>query len=434
MKRKLAIAVGLAAVASLSLAACSGSPAEEPAASSGPVTLSLSGWSLETTPEFQLLADGFSEKYPDVTVELKEYDPAEYNTLVTADLAAGVGPDIITQKEVKFVPTFQEGGQLLDVSDVELPDGIGGASSYEIDGTAYAVPYRQDSWVLYYNQDLFDAAGVEYPDGSWTWEDYDAAAAELSEGLAASGSAAKGTYQHRWQSTVQGFANGQSPDADILSGDYEYLEPYYDRVLALQGEGAQVDFNTSSANQLTYQGEFGKQNAAMLPMGTWFVATLISQQASGDADTFNWGIAPIPQLDEDTTGTDNTPVTFGDPTGFGINANIDEAKVQAAKDFLAYAASEEAATALAEIGITPALLNDTVVEKYFAVEGAPADDLSKFAFAEHDTKPENPTSSKTAAIQGILGDLHTAVMSGSTPIAQAITEAQDRVANEVGLD
>src|SRR5918995_7287153 len=159
MKRKLAIAVGLAAVASLSLAACSGGPAEEPAESSGPVTLPLSGWSLETTSEFQLLADGFSEKYPDVTVELKEYDPAEYNTLVTADLAAGVGPDIITQKEVKFVPTFQEGGQLLDVSDVEVPDGISGAGSYEIDGTAYAVPYRNDSWVLYYNKALFDAAG-----------------------------------------------------------------------------------------------------------------------------------------------------------------------------------------------------------------------------------------------------------------------------------
>jgi multiple sugar transport system substrate-binding protein len=434
MKRKIALAVGLAAVASLSLAACSGGTADEPAASSGPVTLTLSGWSLDTTPEFQLLADGFHEKNPDVTVELKEYDPAEYNTLVTADLAAGVGPDIITQKEVKFVSTFQEGGQLLDVSDVKLPDGIGGAKSYEIDDTAYAVPYRQDSWVLYYNKDLFDAAGVDYPDGTWTWDDYDAAAAQLTEGLAASGSAAKATYQHRWQSTVQGFANAQSKDGDILSGDYGYLKPYYERVLALQNDGDQVDFNTSSANQLTYQGEFGKQNAAMLPMGTWFVATLISQQASGDADTFNWGIAPIPQLDKKTTGTDNTPVTFGDPTGFGINAGIDDAKVQAAKDFLAYASSEEAATALADIGITPALLNDTVVEKYFSVKGAPSDDLSKFAFSTHETHPENPTSSKTAAIQGILNDLHTAVMSGSTPIDQAIKDAQDRVANEVGLD
>ena len=59
MKRKLVVAVGIAAVASLALAACSGdSTPEEPA---GPVTLTLSGWSLDTTPEFQVLADGFKE-------------------------------------------------------------------------------------------------------------------------------------------------------------------------------------------------------------------------------------------------------------------------------------------------------------------------------------------------------------------------------------
>lgn len=436
MKRKFAAAAGIAVVATLSLAACSGGSGDTPAAeeSSGPVTLTLSGWSLETTPEFQTLADAFHEENPDVTVELKEYDPANYNTLVTADLAAGVGPDIITQKEVKYVTTFQEGGQLLDVSDVELPADISGTSSYEVDGTAYGVPYRQDSWVLFYNKDLFDAAGVDYPDGSWTWDDYDEAAAALTEGLATSGSAAKGAYQHRWQSTVQGFANAQSKDGDILEGDYGYLKPYYERVLALQADGDQVDFNTSSANQLTYQGEFGKQNAAMLPMGTWYVATLIAQQASGDADTFNWGIAPIPQLDEKTTGTDNTPVTFGDPTGFSINAAVDESKAAAAKKFLEFAASEDAAKALAAIGITPALLNDAVVETYFGVEGAPTDDLSKFAFSTHETKPENPTSSKTAAIQGILNDLHTAVMSGSDNIDNAIKTAEDRVKNEVGLD
>lgn len=435
MKRKFAAAAGVAVVATLALAACSGGGGEgtEPSESAGPVTISLSGWSLDTTPEFQALADAFHEENPDVTVELKGYDAAEYNTLITADLAAGAGPDIITQKEVKFVPTFVEGGQLLDVSDVELPDGISGASSYEVDGTAYAVPYRNDSWVLYYNKALFDAAGVEYPDGSWTWDDYNDAAAALTEGLAGAGSAAKGAYLHRWQSTVQGFANAQT-DSDILEGDYEYMEPFYDNVLALQTDGDQVDFNTSSANQLTYQGEFGKQNAAMLQMGTWYVATLIAQQASGDADDFEWGIAPIPQVDDSTAGLDNTPVTFGDPTGFGINAAIDEAKVQAAKDFLAFAAGEEGAQILAGIGITPALLTEPVVETYFAVDGAPTDDLSKFAYSTHEVHPENPTSNKTAAIQGILSDMHTAIMSGSVAVADAIAEAQDRVANEVGLD
>lgn len=432
MKRKYAAAAGIAVVATLSLAACSGG--SEPAAEeSGPVTLSLSGWSLDTTPEFQALADAFHEANPDVTVELKGYDAAEYNTLLTADLAAGSGPDIITQKEVKFVPTFVEGGQLLDVSDVELPDGISGAASYEVDGKAYAVPYRNDSWVLFYNKALFDQAGVEYPDGSWTWDDYNEAATALTEGLAAAGSSAKGAYLHRWQSTVQGFANAQT-GSDILEGEYEYMEPFYENVLELQSEGAQVDFNTSSANQLTYQGEFGKQNAAMLPMGTWYVATLIAQQASGEADEFEWGIAPIPQADESTAGLENTPVTFGDPTGFGINAGIDESKVQAAKDFLAFAAGEEGAQILAGIGITPAVLSDSVVETYFAVDGAPADDLSKFAYSTHEVFPENPTSNKAAAIQGILNDMHTAILSGSKPVADAITEAQERVANEVGLD
>ena len=306
------------------------------------------------------------------------------------------------------------------MSDVELPDGISGAASYEVDGAAYAVPYRQDSWVLYYNKALFDAAGRRLPRRLVDVGRLQRRRGRPEQGSHRGGKRRQGRLQHRWQSTVQGFASAQS-DADVLEGDYEYMEPFYDNVLALQADGNQIDYNTSAANQLTYQGEFGKQNAAMLQMGTWFVATLIAQQASGDADDFEWGIAPIPQVDDSTAGLDNTPVTFGDPTGLGINAAIDESKVQAAKDFLAFAAGEEGAQILAGIGITPALLSDSVVETYFAVDGAPTDDLSKFAYSTHEVHPENPTSSKTAAIQGILNDMHTAIMSGSTPVDDAIT-------------
>ena len=434
MNRKFAAAAGLGVAATLSLAACSGAgTATEPSDSDEPVTLTVSGWALDAIPEFQLLADAFEDENPNVTVELKEYDAAEYNTLMTADLAAGSAPDIIAQKEVKQLTTWQEGGQLLDVSDVELPDGIAGAESYQVDGVAYAVPYRKDSWVVYYNVDLFELAGVDLPDGSWTWDEYAETANELTEGLAAAGSDARGTYTHRWQSAVQGFATAQA-DADILSGDYGYLADFYDTALALQEDGDTVDFNTSTANQLTYQGEFGTQQTAMMPMGTWYVATLVAQQKSGEAETFEWGIAPAPQVDDSTTGLDNEPITFGDPTGFGVNAAIDPAKEQAATDFLEFVASEEAAKLLASIGVTPALINDDVVEAYFAVEGVPADDLSQFAWSVHDTRGESPTSTKTAAVQGILGELHTAVMSGSTSVDDAISAAEERVKNEVGVD
>jgi multiple sugar transport system substrate-binding protein len=411
MKRKLVVAVGIAAVASLALAACSGDSTtpEEPA---GPVTLTLSGWSLDTTPEFQVLADGFKEATGN-TIELKEYDPAEYNTLLTADLSAGAGPDIITQKEVKYVPVLVDSDQLLDVSDVKIPDGVSGVSSYEVDGAQYAVPYRQDSWVLFYNKALFDEAGVDYPDGSWTWDDFDAAAKDLTT------ADHFGVYEHRWQSTTQGFANAQW-DGDIFSGDYDYMSDLYERRIAREDAGYEMDFAESSANSPSYQGEFGKQNAAMLPMGTWFVATLISQQASGEADTFDWGFAPIPQ--RKAAATEN-PVTFGDPTGFGINAAIDESKIAAAKEFLAYSMSEDAASALASIGITPSNTSDAVAEAYFAVDGAPSDDLSKFAWSTHDTYPENPTSAQTAEVQTVLGTMHNEILTRAKTVDQAIKDA-----------
>ncbi len=168
----------------------------------------------------------------------------------------------------------------------------------------------------------------------------------------------------------------------------------------------------------------------MMLMGTWYIATLLSQQASGDADTFQWGMAPAPQFDASTTGTSATPVSFGDPTGLGINPAIDKSKIAAAKAFLAYAAGEGGAKALAAIGITPA---DTaaVTASFFSLKGMPTDTLSKFAFSTHDTKPENPVSKYTADLQNILGDLHTAVMSGSSNIDSAISKAQQQAQSQV---
>lgn len=441
MKRSIPVVAGLAVAASLLLTACGGGSddsSDQPAASGSasadtkPVELTLSGWSLATTPEFQVLADAYHAKHPNVTVTLKEYDATKYNDLIVADLAANAAPDIITQKNVSYVTVFAP--KLVDISDLvaDLPEGINGVKSYEVAGKQYALPYRNDSWVLFYNKDLFDKAGVAVPDGTWTWDDYADTAKELTTKLGAAGSAALGTYQHSWQSIIQGFANAQT-DADIFSGDYSYMKPFYERALGLQDAGAQVDQGTVTTSKLTYQAQFGKQQAAMMPMGSWFVATLIAQQASGDSDKFAWGFAPIPQADSKTTGTSKTPVTFGDPTGFGINGAIDKDKLQAAKDFVAFSASEEAANALAKIGITPALTSDAVAETYFATAGAPTDELSKFAWTTHKTLPENPTDKNTAAVQKILGDAHTAIMTGSSSVDDALQQATDRVKNEVGL-
>jgi len=437
MKRSILTAIGLAVVVPLALASCSNgggtASSTESATASGPVTLSLAGWSLKTTPEFQKLADAFHAANPNITVDVKEYDATNYDTQMTADLAAGSAPDIYVQKNLKNFITYQSGNQLLDVSDVAAKVGneVSGLADYKVDGKTYAIPYRQDSWYLYYNKDLFSAANVKTPDGSWTWDDYATAAENLTSGLKAAGNPALGTYQHTWQSTVQGLALAQTPKADLLSGNFSYLKPYYERALKLQKDGAQVNYGTVTTNNLNYGAQFGTQKSAMMIMGSWYVATLIAQQANGDANTFNWGIAPAPQYDSSTAGTGKTPVTFGDPTGLGINPAINKSKVAAAKEFLAFVASEDGAKGLADIGITPAHVSDAATAAYFNFKGMPTDNLSKFTFSTHNTKPENPVSKHTAGLQNILADLHSSVMSGSASIDDAIKTAEGRAKNEV---
>ena len=432
MKRLIVTGLGIAAAISLTVTGCgsSGGTAGSDTKSAGPVTVSLAAWSLATTPEFKTLADAFHQANPNITVKLKEYDAANYDTQMVADLAAHSAPDMYVQKTLKNFFTYQDGGQLMDVSDVatKLGKGINGLKSYSVDGATFAIPYRQDSWYLYYNKDLFDAAKVAYPDGTWTWDDYAKNAGLLKAGLKAAGSPAQATYQHSWQSVVQGFANAQSPKADILKGDFQYMKPYYTRAVAMQTAGDQPNYGTVTTNSLTYQAQFGKQKAAMMPMGSWYVATLIAQEATKDADTFKWGFAPIPQFDSSTT---KTPVTFADPTGIGINPAIDKSKVAAAKAFLAFIGSEDASTKLTGIGITPAYASDAVTKSYFGFKGVPGDDLSRSAFATHDTKPENPVSKDTAAIQNILNDMHSSIMSGSKSVDAGVAEAEARVKSEV---
>ncbi len=421
----------LVAAASLALSGCSSSSDEASATPTNtpePVTLTMAAWLLDSTPEFKTLTDAFHAQNPNVTIELVEYVAGnDYDTQMIADLAAGTAPDLYILKNLRNFYTYQDGGQLMDVSDVAsgLDANSKGVSNYVVDGKTWAIPYRQDSWYLYYDKDLFDQAGVAYPDGTWLWADYVAAAEDLSTAL---GSDVYGAYLHRWQSCVQGLASAQSPGSDILSGDFGYMEPFYDRAVLMQDDGSVVPFNTSSTNSLSYQAEFGQQRAAMTIMGSWFVAAYLQQVKTGDANAFEWGIAPVPQSSSAATAN---PITFGDPTAIGINPKIDPAKVEAAKQFLAFVASEGGAIALADIGITPAFFNDAVTDAYFAGEGIPGDDLSRFTFSTHDTKPENPVSANTAAIQSILGDMHTAIMSESASVKDAIAEAERRARDEV---
>ena len=54
--------------------------------------------------------------------------------------------------------------------------------SYQRDGKLWVVPYDEGPMIVYYNKDLFDKAGVQYPTDKWTLDDFKAASVKITSG------------------------------------------------------------------------------------------------------------------------------------------------------------------------------------------------------------------------------------------------------------
>ena len=52
---------------------------------------------------------------------------------------------------------------------------------YTYDGSYYEIPKDYDTIALWYNKTMFDAAGLSYPDATWTWDDLYNAAVKLTK-------------------------------------------------------------------------------------------------------------------------------------------------------------------------------------------------------------------------------------------------------------
>jgi multiple sugar transport system substrate-binding protein len=419
MKRTITAAAATAALAGLILSGCAGQPAA-PAEEEGPVTLTVSVWNYEQTPEFKALFDAFEAEYPDITIEPVDILADDYAEKLTTMLSGGDTTDVLTMKNVTDYSRYASRGQLLDITDtVEAmdTDKIAGLDPYVVDDAYYAVPYRQDFWLMYYNKGLFDAAGLDDPDHI-TWDDYAELATELTDDSVSP--KVYGSYQHTWRSVTQATAAAQT-DGDLLSGDYGFMDDQYELFLGLQQSGAALDYATAKSQQISYRTMFETGQTAMRPMGSWYIAGITAAIDSGST-TVDWGVAPLPQVE---SGDDT--VTFGSPTAFAINKKSEHQS--AAKKFLEFAAGEEGAKAIAAIGVVPAYGSDAVAEAFTAL---PTDELSITTFNEPKTVAlEMPVSENTSDISTILDEEHDLIMVGETSVGDGIAAMDDRVTSEV---
>lgn len=158
----------------------------------------------------------------------------------------------------------------------QLSDGLGGT---------YGLPWCAATEILYYNQDMFDAAGIEYPDNNWSYDDYKAAVEKLTQ------------KSDDGSTTVYGstLPNTQTWWAGIGAAGDQVYDPATGELVIGDGAGTFVtdmanmvgDGNIPAPSSDTAD-LFAAGKAAMSWQGSWSIGTY-----GGDLD-FNWDIATLP--------------------------------------------------------------------------------------------------------------------------------------------
>jgi len=197
MKKLITVGLLVTSVAML-MAACAPqktpTPTEVPPATAPPekseemeAELTVIHWGSEE--ERDLVAGWiaqFNEEYPNIKVE-QIHVPQNYWDKVAAMFAAGTPPDLMYMGYPEMVFYASE-GTLLPLDDYIDRDpeisrdmffpALIDAFTYE--GKLYGIAKDWNTQVLYYNKALFDAAGLSYPDETWTWDDVLEAAKKIT--------------------------------------------------------------------------------------------------------------------------------------------------------------------------------------------------------------------------------------------------------------
>lgn len=388
-------------------------------------TLTWALWDLEQTTYYQPLIDAYEAANPNVKIKTLDLGSTDYMTVLATQLTGGDSTiDVATIKDIPGYATLVNKNQLEPLNDFITEKGIDTAAysgitdQITIDNNLYALPFRSDFWIIYYNKALFDAAGVDYPTNDMTFAQYDELARKVSNDKAGT-EKVFGAHYHTWRSAVQlfGILDGKNT---IVDGNYDFLKPYYEMVLNEQKDGICQDYAALKTASLHYSAAFYQNQVAMMNMGTWFIPTLIKAIDSGESQASEWGIVKYPHADGVEPGS-----TLATITSLAVS-KASENK-EAALDFVKFVTGEEGAAIIANTGTFPAIMSEQVINTISSIEGYPADDSSKVALHTANTYLEMPVHEKSSEIETILNDAHDNIMTGNITIEDGIEEMNEQV-------
>lgn len=289
-------------------------------------------------------AKGFEETHPGVTVKFDVIPFGDYVQKVTLQLAGGNPPDLGWLAEAS-APTFVDAGVLKNLrSTVEstpnydYADFSQPAMGLWVRGDAiYGIPFSTSPFLVYFNKDMFKAAGLTTPDvlakqGKWTWDVLRQDAKKIAE------STPSGTY---------GFesVDGQGYGPRVWHTLMPIIRAYGGN--AWSGTTCELDSPEATKAVQLYHDMIFKDKSAVAPgeQADFFsgragiTITQLSRVAKLQDATFSWGIAPLP----------SGPA--GDVAVIGQAALVAFAKAahpQLASEFLAYMTDKQNVKTMAE--------------------------------------------------------------------------------------
>lgn len=284
------------------LTACGSNDEKEEA--DGKTTIEFSHWggSEGYTDIYKERIEAFEKANPDIKVKVISVAD-DYDTKMQTMFAGNEAPDVVQVAEngQNFASKnlFEDLSEYITTNKIDVEGNWADTmTQYTYEQKPFALPDRGGPEILYYNKDMFDAAGVEYPTSEWTMDDYTVAMEKLTikEGDKTVQYGASGLdWTPNWGAFLK--ANGGSivEDGKMVIDSPENLEilKWYNdiyqkgNVLTYQ-ELEQV--KNSNADSMFAQGK-----VAMLTTGFWNV------KANTNLEGFNFDIATMPVGLEKTT-------------------------------------------------------------------------------------------------------------------------------------
>jgi ABC-type sugar transport system, periplasmic component len=431
MNRSKLVSLGaLIAVCSttlLSACASNNNSAASPSANAGAseerVTLSFYDWTDEQ-PYMEEVVSGFEAKYPNIKINENYVPSTDYGQKILVNLSTGEEMDVFTISSFSGLAEYSSKQMLEPLDDVAASTDLSGISDIVNtmkDGDhIYGLPYRTSKWVLYYNKDLFDKAGIDYPDGSWTWDKYAEAAKQLTSGSGQSkiyGSLSYPADNTWWRvlANIEGATNPLNPNE--LETFKKSLSYYYD----LTKSGAQQPFGelvgTAGAD---YTGRFLQGNVGMQWNGDWEVQ-MLNDAIKDKGVKLNYDIAPLPHWEGSETTTPGALTA--------VMVSKQSKHKDAAKKFAEYLASEEAAKIISARGLLTPWTTDAVKEAFTSNLTAPE---NSSLFSEPiKVVPQVPLDPQYNQGINIVKEETSLYLLDKQSLDETFTKIQDRIKKEI---